>query len=334
MNASDRYSTLAIKIIQHLSEKSEFQKACTSLMISKTQQTGWMKGKVPVRLPVLLSLLKKMGVSSEHILAMIMAPRSLRLQKNLRTEREFESKLIAPLLKELRRDFSLQEVSKILKLKSHSTYGHWEKARRSISLTDFLRVIDLLALRLPAFCEVIGFNEDLPDSGWASYVSRANFSSLFFKLPWTPTVYLALVTGILKINSWEKDLQFLKVLGLSAKQVEESLRTLFDLRLIAVDRNKLNLRKEYFYLPPNLNPEVLNSINNYWFSMALPLTQIPGYHKIDQCTMSKELFDDVVIWVSELRDKIKKAALQEKPEKVIHIHWQIADLLATKPGYE
>lgn len=165
----------------------------------------------------------------------------------------------------------------------------------------------------------------------SNYV-RENFNAHFFRLPWTPTVYLFLVSGSFKDRTVRKESarEFFKTIGLSESQIQESLQTIFDLQLAHFERDRVSARSDFFYATPIKDLRLIQNIHEFWFQQSLVLSELPGYHKIDQFALSRKLFKEVVQRVVMLREEIRKLAAKESPETVVHINWQIADLLNNK----
>jgi hypothetical protein len=233
--------------------------------------------------------------------------------------------LSAPLLKKLRGDRTLIETAQILGLKTFSSYGHWENARRDIPLPAFLKAVDLLSGRLQAFCETSRFEKNLADY---DLQGKKDFALLFFKYPWVPTLFLALqITAPQKLGRSQLKSMLMK-LGVDPKLLDEGLSVLLDLELIRWNQNEYEIRKGYFYSPPNLDAETLLRLNGFWFSKSLDLfLNAPGLHKLDQFTLPRASLPKISEWISELREKIRLESKMGDCEKVVHFQWQMAELI-------
>lgn len=319
------YQKLARDILKHYENHKQFETACRALKISSEQYQLWSSGQVDIRLSTFFLLIQKMQISVLNLMAVVVAPFPLKSSQNIKTKVQMESHLIVPVIKRIRKDYTLKEIKKILDTKSTASYNHWENGRRSVSLSVFLKMVDLLVKRLPDFCEALKFERDLNSYQLSTALRPTDFSFMFFGLPWTPTVYLAAVTGQIQPDQKITE-KFAAQFGLTSEQIQQSLKILFDLRLLSIENKKYQTRKQYFLAPPTLDKQLVTGLSDYWFSKSQSLQQLPGYHKIDQLTFSKESQAKITTWVAELRERIQKESKNGPPETILHFHWQIANL--------
>lgn len=269
--------------------------------------------------------LQESGISLRDLFTYMMKPKEQVLEEKLLNAEQVGAFLVGPVLRKFRGDRTISEVIEILKVRNKETYHYWETGQRDLPLSQFLKVVDLIGGRLQIFCEMIGFKKDLREFRLKSF--KENLSGTFFKKPWTPTVYLLLHTEAYRNLPEHQDAFLSKQIGISLLQVQDSLADLADLEMIRYDGKRYIPFKGVFYTPPNLNPEVLNQLNSYWMNKSFELMSCQGLHKIEQAAVSFESRDKIVKWVGELREKIREEIKTTQPETVLHMQWQVADLL-------
>ncbi len=294
----------------------------------------YLNSNAEIKLSIFLVLIHKLGFSLEDLFYCILAPEIPVKFSGACTEFRVNAHFIAPLLKKMRGNKTLNEVSHILELKSFATYGHWENNRRSVSWPQFLKIVHKTTNRLPQLLEYLNIDSNNKILTQLNYANLNNFNSLFFKHPWTPTVYLFTVAGLLnitnsydlKINSEAFQNSFFAKLGISELQIQESLKTLLDLRLIYFENKKIKTNNDYFYFNPQKNTELLKSLNTYWLLQTPKLINSNQIDKIDQCATSLENKKIILKKISDLRQEIQTLTLNSKPETVLHLGWQVIDL--------
>ncbi len=327
--AEDQYIHLAQECLRQLLSRPKSASVARALGLRFEDIENNPHLAANLKLTRVLLILEKLGMEIDAFTYVPLAPRSLSGFYGAVTEVRLQSRVVAPLLKEIRGDRSLKDVVSRLDGTAFSTFGHWENGRRGISFAQFLRIVDRLTMRLPALLEFLGFAVDLSRYSLESNYVRENFNAHFFRLPWTPTVYLFLVSGAFKNRTVRKESarEFFKTIGLSESQIQESLQTLFDLQLAHFERDRVSARSDFFYATPIKDLRLIQNIHEFWFQQSFVLSKLSGYHKVDQFALSKRLFKEVVQRVVMLREEIRRLAAQESPETVVHITWQIADLL-------
>jgi hypothetical protein len=318
------YQNLAIALWSHIAHQHD---VASLLGIRRETLERWSTGITPFRASVWCLLAQKTGKSLSSARAAVTAPKALAAFITPRTLLAMRRNYIGPLLKSLRRERSLHETAELLELGTWSTYHHWECGRRDLPFFRLLQAIDVLSSRLDVFCETFDFKTSLKKFGLRGHTP--GFSENFFALPWTPTVYLILQSHAYLERRRHDSRWLAKQLGLSVEQVNQSLATLGDLGIVTFDGTTYTLRKGQFYAPPTLKPEKLRVLNDYWFSRSAELAQLPGFHKIEEHALSRELAAKIAIWISELRERIRLEVKKSEPETVVHLHWQVADLMTT-----
>jgi hypothetical protein len=325
ITAASNYQKLALALWNHATEGKNAVEIAGQLGSRAQRFREWERNPKAIRASVWCLLIKRQGISLLDLAAVIVAPRIAGGVSAPATATTARTKFVAPLLKLLRGERTLADAQKMFGLTTQGTFNHWEMGRRDIPLWRFIQAIDILATRLSSFCEALNFKENLANFGFRS--SRTDFSTQFFSLPWTPTVFLALQTQRYLRQQRHDTKKLARQLNLTREQVEESLTVLADLELIIFDNKFYRTRKGQFYAPPTLTPATLDRLHSYWFGKSVDLLVQPGLHKIEEHALSRESLRKIITWVTELREKIREEVKRSEPETVVHIHWQIAEMI-------
>lgn len=274
--------------------------------------------------------LQRAGYSLSDLYRYLLKPHDKKIEVVIEKPEQIGVTFVGPILKHFRGERASKVVMSLLHVKNKETYHYWETGQRDLPLGQFLKIVDLLGDRLQIFCEMVGFKKDLREFNLKSY--KVNFSERFFKRPWTPTVYLLIQSEKYKSLPGHDDSFFSHFLSVSQLQVKESLNDLADLELIRFDGERYITFTGVFYTPPNLNPHMLQSLNAFWMGKSFELMSRYGLHKIEQASVSYESRDKIMGWVNELREKIRAEVKITTPETVLHLQWQVADLLHYEKG--
>lgn len=132
-----------------------------------------------------------------------------------------------------------------------------------------------------------------------------------------------------ELKSAETQARFLSSrLELPLLKVETSLDLLIRLRLARLESGRLVSDEAQLYAIPAVSPERIQAIHRFWFENSLRLLEKPGFHKVEQHALSRESRDRVIGWITELRERIREEVRTGgDPETLIHINWQVAELL-------
>jgi len=265
-------------------------------------------------------------VNPQDFIWTLLSPSGFEFSQVLLSESSLRKFFIGPLLQGLRQGKSLLEVSKILGQKNSVNLHHWEAGKRDMPLSLFLMLVDKVSGRLPVFCELVGFQDNLENFGFSKTVPH--FSERFFEYPWTPSVFLVIQTP--QFSLWNPDCETLsaKQLGISTHDFRKSLQILMDLNLIQVSDGKFKVRKGAFYAGGQLPQEVLDRLHLFWLSKTPHFySSFPGgYHKVEQAALSRSSLEKIKGWAQELREKIREEIKTTEPETVAHFTWQVCDL--------
>lgn len=247
-----------------------------------------------------------------------------RLSNAIRMRQHFS----APVLRTLRGKRTLGEAAKILGIRNLSTIHHWESGRREVPFAQWLKAVDRWSGRLDALVASLPFELSLDELGFDPLPARAY--SEFFSDPWTPMLMLSLRLPMLsELKSAETQARFLSSrLELPLLKVETSLDLLIRLRLARLESGRLVSDEAQLYAIPAVSPERIQAIHRFWFENSLRLLEKPGFHKVEQHALSRESRDRVIGWITELRERIREEVRTGgDPETLIHINWQVAELL-------
>lgn len=278
-----------------------------------------------IRASSFLSLLKEQGQSMDRLLESLCKPTIIKSKFDGMPSEKASQEIICFLLHYLRGSQTIESASITLGLKNHVTYYYWERGTRGIPLSYLLKCLHFFENRLSLFCEIIGFTEDLKEYGFQVY--PPHFYENFFKSPWTPTVLCAL--QVQKPNeSASRVMQNLtKKLGLTEEQVLDSIQILEALGLLVKKGNSFQLMHGQFYVPGQLREKYIEQIYAFWTERKLNISLEKDLYKFDQASVSYALKEKIAQWVTELREKIRAEVKTTKPETVIHMHWQVVDLM-------
>ncbi|MCK6597185.1 MAG: DUF4423 domain-containing protein, partial [Bdellovibrionaceae bacterium] len=238
---------------------------------------------------------------------------------------------LQPILREIRGDFSFVEIAEVLKLKSVATYHHWETGRREIPLPYLLMVIHKIQGRLQAFIDMLSL--DLDFSEFKFLKLKLKFYEQFFSEPWIPTVLFSLsVNEIKKISSTQLQVSVIaKKLEIPEAHVEAAISVLLKLQLVKVRENRFLGCVDQYYAIPKVSDQKIEELRHFWFSRAEKLLQKPGFHRFEQHLTSREKKEKIISWIMELREKIREEVKsdesEENNETLIHIGWQVLELL-------
>lgn len=280
-----------------------------------------------------LFALQDQGLNLDDLYIMLFWPGHLRKPTNQPnspavTNTQVKRRWVQPILKELRGDFSFAEIAHLFQIKSIATYHHWESGRREIPFVFFLMAIEKFQGRLQAFIDSLPFEIDLSACKFLNL--KPKLYQHFFATPWTPTVMLALrLPALLKMNSIPKQMEYLSQnLKISLPQIEESITQLLHLKLVKIEDSRLQSQPQQLYAIPAITEEKINELRNYWFTETKSLLQNPGLHRFEQHATTHESKEKIMGWIIELREKIRKEVkASDKPETLIHITWQVAEVL-------
>lgn len=269
--------------------------------------------------------LELIGVEHKHLVDCLLKPIETNFIYNNPDRKTLSRNVIGPLLRVIRRGHTIEQVCLLVGINTPVTYHYWEKGSRDIPFYVFLKIIDRLCGRLQFFCETIRFRTDLRTFGLKAF--KPNLSEHFFKFPWTPTIYLFLLTAVYKAEATHSDEFVADKLSLTKSQVAESIKTLIDFEMIKFSGAKYEAFSGVFYTPPSLDKKSLEDLNHYWMTQAYEFMRFEGLHKIDQAAVSHESKMKIIGWVSELREKIRLEIATTTPETIVHMHWQVSDIL-------
>ncbi|MBF0299180.1 MAG: DUF4423 domain-containing protein [Oligoflexia bacterium] len=320
------YKLLSIEIFKHIRGSDSFKDISKMVGVPTQRLYAWETGKTSIRTSLFFYLTAKKNFNLTSIFYSLYAPEipPFNISTNT-TQNILKTKYLPCLLKKIRGKKTLEEIKNIIAITNRSSFNHWETGKRDIPFDKFLKLIDLYSGRLNAFCESLEFTKSLNNFGFKN--QKANFSKRFFSLPWTPTIYLYLQTkpyGRIRIHNNRIICNHLKI---TEKMLTEALKILIDLELIRFDGEKYLCNKGQFYVGPIITSKIVENLNDYWFSKSKDLAKLKGFHKIEEHTVSKELYENILNWVQELREKIRNEVKKTKPEMLIHIHWQIAKMV-------
>lgn len=267
---------------------------------------------------------KRAKISLAQLAEGLLKPTPFRLPALDLNESNLAKKFVGPIVKQMRRKHTLDECAKTLGLKSSVAFHYWEKGLRDMPLPIFLEFVDKFSDRLAVFCLSLGFKQDLKKYGLKS--RTPDFYEKFFSTPWLPTLFL-----LIQIENYQKlskhdDYYLAEKINLPVAQIRQGLKLLQSIGAIYFVGQHYQAHKGVFYTPPNIAPEHLAGLNNYWLGQSVALIKRPGLHKIEQASMSYESMEKIKGWVAELREKIRTEIKTTTPETVVHMHWQVADL--------
>lgn len=268
--------------------------------------------------------------SLQSLFEILLQPTIETLSVSPKNRSEILNFFVKPLLTKKRGKRKILEVASLLNLKTQVSYHYWENGKRDMPFWIFLKWVDLVCEKLEVFVESLQMPINLKSLGFQEKCSE-KFSSLFFSLPWIPTVYLALQTTEYLSSDKHSDDYICKTVQISPEQLQSALDILSSLEMIHFEINHYVVRRGIFYAPPSPSNEKINSLNAYWMAKAPQLMQYDGIHKVQQAALSIESKNKIMTWVSELREKIHEEIKKTSgPETVLHMHWQVADLLQTR----
>ncbi|MCB0342167.1 MAG: DUF4423 domain-containing protein [Pseudobdellovibrionaceae bacterium] len=328
---SNRFELLAFHMWQSLTQNLSPQDVALLLDTSPDRIRSWNDGRGTIRASAWLLLAAKKGMRVSDFLWTITAPLRETHDEPVATETILKKTVIAPALRFLRGKRTLVEVKDLLHLENSVSFHHWEKGKRDIPLSFFLKTIYLFSQRLHLVVELTAPNIDLEKFEMSPF--PADFSRRFFSKPWIPSLYLLIQTEVFESWDRQQESRCCRFLNINNEQLHSAMQTLFDLKLVRVRQGRYEIRKGAFYASKNLPEELLTNLHLYW------LTQAPqfysqnkrGLHKVEQATMSHESFKKILGWVEELRGKIKEELKTTTPETMVHFSWQVCDLLNSEP---
>jgi hypothetical protein len=202
----------------------------------------------------------------------------------------------------------------------------------ALSLLLSLHLQLLLHLnKVTLFLEGLGTSLKYETYGIPHRVDR--FNEIFFGNPWTPSIYLVLQTQFYLDFKRHSDDQIARKIGVSENQVKQSLSDLQLLHLIQFQGTHYQVVKGTFLAPPSSltkNKNVQN-LKKYWMDRSAGFRDWPGIHRIEQATVSHESKEKILLWISELREKIAQEIKVTQPQTILHLHLQAFDLLADHP---
>jgi len=261
----------------------------------------------------------------EQIPQIFLAPQPVHDFSRLLGNNFNSSDFLGKLIRRLRAEKSLEKLSKEIGLKSRAALHHWESGLRQIPLWMFLKLVDNLSTRLQFFVDSLGVDFKLRSENQQSKGTQERF----FRLPWTPTVFLFLQTNEYREWATHSSMKISKSLDLSSAEVESSLEDLLDVQIVKFEKGKYSVSKGQHYISPLLSSEIKHRLNQFWFSRAEALSHLPGLHKIEEHALSKKSFEKIKIWIEELREKIRDEVKNSEAEILCHLHWQLASFEAT-----
>lgn len=323
------YNQLSIALWETLARDSDRSKLAHALGTQTRRLNSWAAGETAIRTSTWALLARKAGKSLPGLAAVLYAPRTPPVLPRPLSAQACRTSWIGPILRFLRGNRTLREVQQLLGLRAASTFYHWERGARDIPLSTFVQCIDQLGGRLGTFCEAFGYDGELGNFGIRA--AKPNFSERFFSQPWVPTIFLAIQTLGYTGQKRHDRRRLARQLKLTEEQIEDGLKTLADLEIVKLEGNKYVARAGAFYAPPTLTAHTLKSLNEYWFGRSLDLIQQPGLHKIEEHALSRKSFEKIIGWVGELRERIRAEVETSEPETIVHIHWQVADMLPKTP---
>lgn len=254
----------------------------------------------------------------------IFKPKTLSFNSLSMDKKSILTSFIPVLLREFRGDLTIEQVCHRAGIGSSVTYYFWEEGTRDIPLCRFLEMIHLYNSRLDLFCETLGFPKNLSEYGLPN--RDQHFSEMFFKNPWVPTIYLAL-----QFKNPANNVYLLsKKLSLSEDQVNEALEILQNLKLVRKKVDGYEVIKGVFFTPPNLKEGQLKTLNHFWMNQSVQFSNDPDFFKIDQAIVSHESKKKILGWIADLRKKISDEVKITNPETLLHMQWQVHDLLDFK----
>lgn len=261
--------------------------------------------------------LKCKNISLEDLAESVLKPKQFKFSKTLSDKKDLATNFTPLFLRAMRGEKTLDQMANLLEIKNAATYYYWEQGSRDLPLTHFLKIIHLSG-GLPVFLESLGFVQDISKLGFTTLPT--DFYNLCFSDPWSPTIHLALQTKMHeKSNNLSQLAQSIKI---SVDQLQKSLETLVQLKLVKKEGSKFIAQKGVFYVPAHLQENYKKKFYDYWGQK----TNHHGFDKIDQACVSYESHEKILGWVSELREKIKEEIKTTKPETVLHMQWKVVDL--------
>ena len=315
------------------SVKPDFEKLAHDLWLwayqfpisKKTHFSKPLKQRKTVRASNLLALLKAQGKSLDDLVESLCKPTVVKQKFDGMDYEKGPSEVLCFLLQYLRGSQTIELASQSLGLKNHVTYYYWERGTRGIPLVYFLKCLHYFENRLSLFCEMIGFTEDLKNYGFQVY--PPHFYKTFFNSSWTPTVLCALQVQKSNVPASRAIQNVSKKLGLSEEQVLNSVQILETLGLLQKKGISFQLLHGQFYVPAQFREKYIQQIYEFWTQKKLNISLEKDLHKFDQASVSYELKEKIVRWVTDLREKIRNEVKTTKPETVIHMQWQVVDLM-------
>lgn len=246
---------------------------------------------------------------------------------------EIKKKLIPLILTHLRNEKSMNEICHKLEISNISRYHHYEVGIRDLPFLYFVNLLkfsEKILNFIECLPDVIRSNLFISNEANTKKTNDLKFSEIFFSKPWLPTLYLLIQTPSVtsKENLNKQVLYLSKVLGLNSTEVFFGLQQLMNLQLIVVEGNKLQVLKGQFFCNPILNKDQIESIHSFWFKKSSEFLNKPGFHKVEQHTVSKQTQEKIIFWIGELREKIKQEVKSQTGEvdRVISINWSLTEL--------
>lgn len=297
------------------------------LIANKTDATG-----INIQTSDILWAITKKSVPLYHLSDALFYPKIVfktQEQVPLVTPTIIRKRWISPVLRALRGDRTLAEMTEPLNIYNVSTYHHWESGRRDIPLSIFLKIIDTFSDRLLAFIESLPLQISLAEAGFD--LKSSGIYAQFFNEPWTPTLLLSFrLPQLLNKGSTAEQTAFLrKKLLLSEEQVETSVNTLLRLNLIKFSKNIFITNSYQLYAIPGIPSAKIDEMQTYWFERSLEQLKQTGFHKVEQHALSNASKEKIISWIIELREKIRICVNEDQtpPETLIHINWNVTELI-------
>ena len=273
-----------------------------------------------------LKIIEFNGIELNSLLGYVLTP--FEFQEQL-TPRMKMDKRVARFLRNLRGKMDLAQFVRLVQV-NKSTYFYWERGERRILFADLLKLL-LHLNKVTLFLEGLGTSLKYETYGIPHRADR--FNEIFFGNPWTPSIYLVLQTQFYLDCKRHSDNQIARKIGVTEDQVKQSISDLQLLHLIQFQGTHYQVVKGTFLAPPSSltkNANVQN-LKKYWMDRSAGFRDWPGIHRIEQATVSHETKEKILLWISELREKIAQEIKVTQPQTILHLHLQAFDLLADLP---
>ncbi len=320
----DIYENLALQLwLQYTS--NPLTKVKQSPVISSIQQKRLKENPGLIRASLFFKILDDQGISLVNIRHALFYPQKKQTEFMTANSKLITANLIMPSLRYLRKNLTIKQMATKLGLSNSSAWHHWEMGRREIPLYTFLKVLSFNPEKFKLFLETLNFKNpfELPET--VKYTPGG--LKKLFKKPWLPTL-LFLVQATHHQKKAQDTEKFAKILNVSKNEVFEGIQLLLDWGLLIQENKSYRALPAHFQTPPLMKDEYILQMKKYWFDKGYDLSRLPGHHSITAFCISQSSKVKILNWIQELEAKICDEIEGSKPETVLFLKLQAADLLS------